>query len=505
MSYQLLTIGLFAVTGLVGLWICLVSQRWLILFLALLLPTGNFSYELGVTWTCWKLLLVVLVLTLPAIYARNDELRGRFHIPGMLLPFLIAIVASTFVAYAHDQTPQIVSGVVGFEGLRGPAIRPIVQLLSLMLRIFIVVTVVAFVRTEDAIRQVFKGVLIASTLVSIYGLYQVAGYYLGWPIMGIQRAQHDLSGGYGIFTIAGREMFRLSSFVGEPKEAAKFLLTSFGIIVGAKVLGLRRLPNWLTSYWNLTLHAVALILTFATSSFFGLIAAAPLVGILWLGFMRKTRVHSFLAAIVVLGLAFLMLIRAVGRDDATRIYNARVVDRKGQLDSPEGAAVQFIQDHPNELATGIGLGNSSFYLRPYFTPDYYRPLTVSLNSSYLEILLEGGIAALISLAVFMIGWLVKGMRLAKSIPQTEIATLLVLTVGVCLIVAANGVFSSTEGTGQMWLFWGLLITACNIARERLHHISVMRPANVAFSARIVPMRPRVVVVRSNSSLLLPRI
>jgi hypothetical protein len=500
MNYELITVSLYVITALAGLWICLVRPQIFIPFLVLLLPTGNFSYECGVTWTCWKLLLVVLVVTLPATYARNDDVRGRFRLPALLLPFLLAVTASTFVAYAHDQASQIVSGVIGFDGLRGPAVRPVVQLLSLLLRIFVVVAVVAFVRTENAIHQVIKAVLIASTLVSIYGLYQVAGYYMGWPIMGIQRAQQDLSGGYGIFVVAGREVFRLGSFVGEPKEAAKFLLTSLSIIVGVKVLGIKRLPAWLTSYWNLTLHAVALILTFATSSFFGLAVAAPLVGIVWLGFIRRSRVQTFLAATVVLGLAVFILIRAVGTKEAERIYDARVVERVGEIDSPEGAALRFIGDHPNTLATGIGLGNSSFYLRPYFTPDYYRPLTVSLNSSYLEILLEGGIAALLTLAIFLIGWLLRAMRLAKQLPRTEVAAILVLLVGVSLIVAANGAFSSTEGTGQIWLFWGLLITACNIAQARRNsQIPPLKAVNIRLVRRTAPRKPEMVVAGSNSS------
>lgn len=459
--FEAALIAIYSLTVLLGLWVCFTKPQWFPVLLVLCLPTGNFIFDLGVTWTPWKVLLLLYWISLPAQYAMHADIKKYFTLPVGISLYLVAVVISTLVIYGFGQSYELGN----FVGFRDPVTRPLVQLLSLLLRVSLIVAILAFVRSKDAVYRLWNGIIAASTLVSLYGLYQMMGYYLGWPIMGINRAEQNLSGGYGLFNVHGIEFFRLGSYVGEPKEAAKFLLLSTILLVGIRLLGVKQCSKWLTNYGILTLHVVALTLTFATSAFFAFAISAPLLAALWLILVKRVRVRSFVACAIGVTFALALLVNVVGEGLSKEVYEARVNARVGSIDSPEGAALQFLSDHPEYLATGVGLGNSSFYLRPYFNPNYSHMLTVSLNSYYLELLVEGGFLGLAMLLLFLATWIVKSIQLIMRLRVGETKSLLAIALGSALTVAVAAAFSSTEGTGQLWVFFGLLISACRIAER----------------------------------------
>lgn len=445
--------------------------------LVLLLPTGNFVFELGVTWTPWKLLLLIYWAALPAQYAMRHEVKRSLSLPPGFSRYVIAIVISTLLVYAFGHTSE----VGDFVGFRDPTTRPFVQLISLFLRMSAVLAIVTLVQTPTALYRLLNGVIAASTLVASYGIYQVIGYYMDWPIMGISRAQELMTGQFGIFSIGDIDFFRLGSYVGEPKEAAKFLATSTVILIGLRVLGIKGCSRWFTSYWILGLHVIALILTFSTSSFFAIGICSPVLGFLWLVLVRKFKVRSFLTCTVVIVIAMCILSNVVGEGITKDIYEARVTGRIGSIDSPEKGALQFLQDEPEYLLVGVGLGNASFYLRPYFNPQYAQTLTVSLSSFYLEMLLEGGIVGLAMLLLLIGGWLIRSLRVLIEARSDETRALLATALGVFLFVATVAAFSSTDGNGQLWLFFGVLISTYRIAQEQRHQVLALARGSTAQS------------------------
>jgi O-antigen ligase len=108
------------------------------------------------------------------------------------------------------------------------------------------------------------------------------------------------------------------------------------------------------------------------------------------------------------------------------------------------------------LVTGIGWGNISFYLRPYYDPKFYVPLTVTMNSGYFQILLEGGLFGLLATLWFLGGPLLSAHRNATRGQNSERRGMLTTTLAVCVVIGITHAFFSADT--QIWVFWGLLIS-----------------------------------------------
>jgi hypothetical protein len=449
-------------TGLIALYVAVaaltllflgLNPRWLPAMMVLVMPTGNFDLEGPVTFTLSKIVLLIFVITLPAqIAAAAREVR-RIRIPISLGLFLLVVIISTMGSLAWSGSVQS----EGFDVLRDPIFRPIVQIASLCLRASAFVAIQMWASDDASWARICKATLFASTLVAGYGVYQIIGYYDGWPIMAIHRAQADLSGGYAFFALGSLKIFRVGSFAGEPKVAAEFLMPSIILIIFARSTAIVRLRSWLTSTPILVLHVVVFILTFATSSLFGIFLSLPMLAYLLWGLPGRLRIDRLFVALVFLCIAMGALITmGGGQEVASEIFRARTTDRVETTNTPERAAYDYLVDHPSALVTGIGWGNASFYLRPYFDPEYYRPLTVSLNSGYLQILLEGGLPALLAFLWFMGGTLLRVRHIALQERDHEHRGMITTTLAVCVVLAATHAFCGTET--QIWVFWGLLVT-----------------------------------------------
>jgi len=462
-------LALYLVVGMLALLSIAVAPRWLPALLVLVMPTDNFDLEGPVTISLSKIVLLVFVITLPAQIAVAPRQARRMRVPLSLCVFLLAAIVLTLGSLA---SPASMSGE-GFDLLRGPAFRPIVQVVSLCLRASAFVVIQMWASDDASWARVCKATLFISTLVAAYGAYQFIGFYRDWPVMAIHRWEPDASGGYSLFAIGSLRVFRVGSFVGEPKGAAQFLLPSIVLIMFARSTAVVRLRSWLTSVPILLLHVVAFILTFATSSFFGLFVSLPVLSYLLWRFPGRLRLDRLLVAVFFLCIAVGAAIAlGVGREAASEIYRVRITERVGAMDSPERAALDFLIEHPRRLVTGIGWGNASFVLRPYFDPKYYRPLTVALNSGYFEILLEGGVLALLAFLWFLGGSLLRAGRIAVREPDNEYRGMVTTTLAVCVVLAVTHAFVGAEP--QIWVFWGLLISLCG-AEARSDHVRVHGP------------------------------
>ena len=448
-------IALYIAIGAVALLIMGLNPRWLPALLVLVMPTGNFDLEGPVTFTLSKIVLLVFVITLPAQIAAAARQARKIRVPLPLGIFLLVVIISTIGSIAWSGG---VSGE-GFDVLRDPVFRPLVQIVSLCLRASAFAAIQMWAADDASWARICKATLFASTMVAAYGVYQIIGYYNDWPVMTIHRAETGMSGGYAFFAIGSLTIFRVGSFVGEPKVAAGFLLPSIILIMFARSTVNVRLRSWLTSVPILVLHVVAFILTFATSSIFGLFLSLPILAYALWRIPGRLRLDKFLIAFLVIciGLGTAIALGG-GRDIANDVFRARITERVQSMDDPEQAAVEFLTDHPRALLTGIGWGNASFYLRPYFDPHYYLPLTVSLNSGYLQVLLEGGLLALLPFLWFLGGSLLGAHRIAMRTQDNERRGMITTTMAVCVVLAVTNAFIANEL--QIWIFWGLLVSLC---------------------------------------------
>lgn len=444
-------ITIYAVVIVAAAWTGLRHPHWFPCLLVLLLPTGNLSFEAGVTWTPWKAALVVFWLTWPCWSVLHQR---RVVVPKELCLLLSITTVLTLIMMAFDTAPSF----QGYQGaLRSPQLRPVAQLLSLFLRASCVVVVASYVNTAPAARRLFSAMVAATTLVSVYGIYQVIAVRPGWPALAIYRSVAEARGGFGVFTIGGIDIVRLSSFVGEPKDAAKFLLPSIAVIVFARLAGERLLASRFASYPVLLLHVLAFALTFATSSIYAAALAFPFVALVIGRFFKQWSTRGLLT-MTALSVMFLLGI-ALAAEQPSFLRSAlesRTIDRVGQVDDPDRAAWQFLKDNPRYLVSGVGLGNGSFYVRRYFNPDEQYLLTVAPNSSYLAFLLESGGIGLGALLWYLFATLAKGTRCALRTTDPTFKVVLAASLAVALVLAINSGFSSTEATGQLWVLCGVL-------------------------------------------------
>jgi hypothetical protein len=455
-------IAAYILLGLLSLTLVALNPRWVPVLLVLVLPTSNFDLHGPLSLSFSKLVLLIFLVTFPAQYAVIRLRRGGIQVPASVLLFVLVVTLSTLGAYvwmprASDE---------GFGLLRSPSFRPIVQVLSLCLRVSALVAILGWAADQASRIRLCKAMLFASTLVAAYGIYQFFGYYYGWPIMSIHRAQADLSDGYALFQVGSLQVFRVGSFAGEPKEAARYLLPSIVLIVFSRCTSTVQLRSWLTSYGILALHVIAFILTFSTSSFFAFFISAPFLFYLLSRYRGRVRLDRLVLVFALSGIVVGSVIAmAGGLRTSSRIYSARITDRVDLIEGPEQAAFDFLKEHPRYLLTGIGLGNSSFALRPYYDPRYYVPLTVSLDSGYLQILLEGGAPALLLFLWFLGAWLKRGVRLVVTGSRDEYTGMLVTIMAVCLVLGAVHAFSGAES--QLWIAWGVLVTLCRAQPARV--------------------------------------
>ena len=451
---------IFIILGCATLITALLKPSLLPYLIMVSFPCGNFLIDWYVQWSAGKVVLLVVFVMLPFIALNNRKLRTYLRMPSFLLAFIIVQLISTVIATVLFQDTAV---DFGMDFSRSATVRPIVQLLSQWIRIAALVAVIGWVRDRHSLVRMYKTGLFVSTWASIYGVYQFIGYYAGWPIMGIARAQEELSGQMPVFQVAGFEMFRVGSFVGEPKFLAQWLVPSALFIIAVKVFPKMLGRSWLTSYPVLALHILVFLLTFATSAYFGvLVGAVPLLWMWWTGRSRAVSgLHALMVAAVV-GAILVGMTFYFGENVAMELLRGRTVDRINSESVSvvvDLATIDYIKEHPLSLVTGIGSGNATFQLSGY-SPEVDWLLAagpISISSTYLRYLLEGGIPVLFVLVFFLGKWVLRSRELALSTESPFDMRLLLTGAGICWMIFSMGIFYNSETGGPLWPYWGLLI------------------------------------------------
>jgi hypothetical protein len=457
----------FVILGVCAL--CIVSfwPRFVPFLLAATLPCNNFLIDWYVQWTPGKIVLLAVALVLPFHFLNQPKVRPSLKLPRALSGFLAVELLLTVIAYLLFQNSL---SDPGLDAMRSVAYRPFVQLISQWMRVGALLAIIRWVNDRETVLRVYKVCLGVTSCAALYGLYQFIGFYAEWPITGISRAQTDLDGGYALIQVAGIQLFRIGSFVGEPKYLAQWLVPSIIFIACTKIFPKMQTQSWLTSYPVLFLHIVAFTLTFATSAYLGV--CLGLLPIAWLsrgGKANPLRVATVVGIIAVTVCGFILVAGDALANDALL---QRTVGRV-RADEPslvvDMAAVQFLQEHPRYLVSGVGLGNGTFHLADYvpdWVENYYpNPVPLSVSSMYLLLLLEGGIPVLALFVFFLIKSLFKAREIALSAEATADVSLLLTSVVICCMVAMLGGFYSTEEDGMLWLYWGILFAVCGIVQR----------------------------------------
>lgn len=314
-------------------------------------------------------------------------------------------------------------------------------------------------------RRTLKGALLAvwagALVVSLFGLYQFVGDYLGIP-----PALTGLLPSY-----SGSQVFgfaRIQSVSLEPLYFANYLLLPL-LTAAAYFFGTaarRRL--WLIPF--LALLLTVFILTLARGAYLGLLAGGLLLlAVYWQRILtpRVIAGATFAVGVVVAGVVVLLLQTAATRGEAPLEVFAKQISGTGQDVSSQqrigsiSAARQLVADHP---LTGVGVGNfGEYYQDPRTQPSPDRSVSQVVNNQTLETLVETGLVGLFALLLLVWMLLARTIRAFRAVGQDDILRAALVGSGAAL--AAMLVQAQTFSAlylMHLWFTIGLVVAVQNL-------------------------------------------
>lgn len=259
----------------------------------------TFFLDIGTTLTLPRVLvplgLLALVLHAPASLGRAWR---QYPARELLIFFLLFLAASILLnlPFLPEKDVQTSAAPVNDILLRGRIGRGLTQWLVFALRAATPLLLIAVMPTRGVAKKFLKLWIIISTIVCLYGAYQVVAFYRGLPAIFVYRGFHDPTGEHpGAFQIASEmpsrssRIFRVSSLIGEPRDLAGFLLPAT-VFLGVLALQRRGHGVGLSSRWRgrklltllFLLHAGTFMATFSTGGWIAVLVALPAVAwILW--------------------------------------------------------------------------------------------------------------------------------------------------------------------------------------------------------------------------------
>jgi len=392
------------------------------------------------------------VAVLPLLVRRRGEFRARWvRTLGLLTAVLVVVLVLSTVLSAHPT-----AGLAQLAAVVTGALAPGLAVFGLL-------------RTRSDLLWALRWFLAGAALASLFGLYQLAAFYAGWP-------QFIAYTGVGVDGDAGR----ISSFSYEPAYFANFIVLAAGAAMSVALLQGRRMGWWVAAAF-----AVVLVLVNVRALYFVLPVFAVLLAFRWR--QNRTVLLRFLVVgAVVIGVD-------IGAMSAIEQATAQAVQEPQQAAAPEAprtvaplpepdptaradSPVNVL--NPNEQSSnaprlalytavlkasleepvlGLGPGN----LGPALAADGYIPpnqgTQVVANNVWLQALADGGILLVLTEAGIVALVVVQLFRRATTPLQPLIAAWLA-------VLGVSGMLTSYFFDVKIWVVLGVVAAAVVIAR-----------------------------------------
>lgn len=317
--------------------------------------------------------------------------------------------------------------------------------------------VIQFIQTKDDLKEVVVVTIVASAVLGVFSLYQLAGDMAGLPyeITGIKE-------GYDKSTFG---ITRIHATLAEPLYFGNYLLVPFFLSVCVFLYGgVGKISKNIAFIVSLGL-LVCIVLTISRGAYLGLGVGALLL-IVWQRkrFFRRDNfiiIASTLGLSLVLVSSFFMLSDSRATEEITshltveKLESESVVSRS----TANERAYEAWQLNP---VLGIGLGGYGMLELEDKYESYiegYRPI---VNNQYMETLAETGLIGFVLLILLIIIVLWRSFKAWKVASDDFLrATLAGLTLGFIGILAQYFTFS-TIYIIYIWVFAGLLVVTQEI-------------------------------------------
>lgn len=337
------------------------------------------------------------------------------------------------------------------------------ELVEMALKLLIVWGAVRTLRTRRILTLVLSAFIWGGVAAAVFGLYQLAAFYAGWP----QVVSYDGLGGDG-------GLGRIASFSYEPAYFGYFLLLVLGAIYARARLTGRQVP-----ILTLAVILVTILLVNSRGAYI-LLPVVLLVAAVWdRRVMSRRRQLGVVVALFVAGIASVVLAPAAWSKIlgwiASSLDPSEPTSNAVRLDLYE-AATTVIAHSPI-----WGVGPGQFYstataLGLYPAGDTAQAATA--NNNWLQALLDGGIPALLLLVALIVAVAVRYVALGSPATRT-----LALTYLAVLLVA--GMLVSNLFDMKMLIFIAFVVSIDRFAHDDASRGADLDDAHIVLDARAI--------------------
>lgn len=408
--------------------------------------------DVGVSVTIPRVFLLFSIITLivykPVIFFSASKKYPAKEILYILLIFLLGSIVFNMPFFPEKNVFTAYWSID--DGLfRDRFGREISQFLMFLLRVSIPLVVMTICVSSEKVKNVIKTLLVGTTVICLYGLYQLIAFAYSLPAIYIFRGAFRPAGDIGAFNTQWGKILRISSLTGEPKDLAGllmpvvFLLGAFLWFLppGKRYWGVeRRVIVWIL----FILHILVFVFTFSTAGWlafvFSLIVIIPATQ------FSLSNIRKIIPALL---FSFVLIFVVLSSSSVQEILQVRFFDRLTAefLSSPDYGASQLIhmyRNYPHTIFMGASLGGALFYEQYVEQPE-----------SIIYYLFDFGILGTIIFLLFVWLGISDVWKKVETKKQHKNPLARSLMLAVVLSVPAMIVFPKLDATFMFWVVFGI--------------------------------------------------
>lgn len=445
------------------------NPRVALLVSAFFMPWNGLDIDIGLRITVYQLSVAAIALVM-LVRLTQPGLKP----PQMAAGRLFAAFALYAVIWSLLQVGFIPHIRIITEGLRGPTVRAVIQIMLFIFAISPVFLVPLILKNRDDILRMGRLYIAGAVVLSVIGWGQLLLWYAtGNNPLPIGAFGNALGGGYsearsGSFALDALNIYRMNSLAGEPRDLGIAVIVAMLAIQGHALTAPRPAAARLLAVWGFLFFTM--LATLSTSAIgLWIIASLALLPACWLFGVGVARSGRQLAS-VALGLVIPLLVLIAGLEASgipiVDILAERTIERLGSdgaLEDFDLAIISYLQTAPASALSGVGLGNVHLYATPFLDPLFalYAEGNVFVaKTQYLRFISEIGV---IGLALFL-GWYL-WLTIAASRfvpPRSDFAAIIPAASGILLVA-----MGSIQAITMSYALAGAMAALCAIgARQR---------------------------------------
>ena len=380
---------------------------------------------------------------------------------GWLLAFVLYGVIWSMLMMGFLPEANVAGGA-----LRNANARAVIQIVLFLLYLTPVLLVGWLMTRRDDLAACGRIYVASAVVLAAIGWVQLALWYAtGSNPIQVSALAAALGGAeqynrQGAFGFAQLQIYRMNSFAGEPRQLGTTLVLAM-LLIQAYALTATRPPMLrLLALWLFLFSAAAA--TYSTSAaaiwLIGTAVELPAAWLLRIPVRRSGGAMAGAALVVVAVLGLAVAAAETRGIPVVKLIAERTVERldeSGAVEDFDLAILAYLDRHPGDAVTGLGIGDAHLYAAPFLDPIFavYAENTVfSAKTGYLKLISEIG---LIGLGLFL-AWYARLAVLAARAVRGDPALAALLPVGAVTLAVY---LANSGAANEFWLTAGLLTAA----------------------------------------------